>query len=150
MKPGILTPIFLSLSLHNSFSQEISNPETLYDPTIHGYSHVAVIPANSVQVFVAGQGGHTKKGVISHDFRKQVQQSFKNLELALQSKGLSLKNIVKLTTLVVDYDEKKHQILIEESAKIWTDKKFPVNTLIPVPRLALTEMQIEIDATAVK
>ncbi|MNR69446.1 hypothetical protein D3C85_1947010 [compost metagenome] len=60
-----------------------------------------------------------------------------------------MENIAKLTTLVVDYDDEKHQILIEESTKIWADLKFPVNTLIPVQRLALSGMLIEIDATAI-
>jgi enamine deaminase RidA (YjgF/YER057c/UK114 family) len=32
---------------------------------------------------------------------------------------------------------------------MWPDNKFPVNTLIPVPRLALDNMLIEIDAIAV-
>ncbi len=43
-----------------------------------------------------------------------------------------MENIAKLTTLVVDYDEEKHEVLIEESIKIWPDQRFPVNTLIPV------------------
>ena len=59
-------------------------------------------------------------------------------------------DIAKLTTLVVDYDEAKRQVLIEESQKIWPDLNFPVNTLIPVARLALKGLLIEIDATAVE
>ncbi|QNK61577.1 RidA family protein [Pedobacter sp. PAMC26386] len=131
-------------------AQEITNPKGLYDPRPHGYSHVATVPANSVLVFVAGQAGTDQEGKLSEDFRTQVQYSFKNLAIALQSKELTLLNIAKLTTLVVDYDAAKHQILIEEGKKIWPDEQFPVNTLIPVSRLALDGMQIEIDATAVK
>ncbi len=74
---------------------------------------------------------------------------FENIEIALTSKGLKMQNIAKLTTLVVNYDDEKHQVLIEESNRVWPDLKFPVNTLIPVARLALDGMLIEIDATAV-
>jgi enamine deaminase RidA (YjgF/YER057c/UK114 family) len=128
---------------------EITNPEGIYDPRPHGYSHLASVPANSQLVFVAGQGGSRTDGVLSDDFRTQVIIVFENIALALKSKNLTMANIVKLTTLVADYDDEKHHILIEESTKIWPDLKFPVNTLIPVQRLALKGMLIEIDATAV-
>lgn len=128
---------------------EISNPVGIYDPRPHGYSHLASVPAESLLVFVAGQGGSRTDGILSADFRTQVSIVFENIALALKSKGLNMANIAKLTTLVVDYDEEKHHILIEESTKIWPDLKFPVNTLIPVQQLALNGMLIEIDATAV-
>lgn len=128
---------------------EISNPEGIYDPRPHGYSHVAAVPAWSQLVFVAGQGGSRTDGILSADFGAQVAIVFENIAIALASKGLKMENIAKLTTLVVDYDEEKHRILIEESTKIWPDLKFPVNTLIPVQRLALPGMLIEIDATAI-
>ncbi|MGM9474921.1 RidA family protein [Pedobacter sp. GSP4] len=130
-------------------SFEITNPEGIYDPRPHGYSHVAAISAWSQLVFVAGQGGSRPDGLLSADFRTQVAIVFENIAIALASKGLGMANVAKLTTLVVDYDDEKHQVLIEESTKIWPDLKFPVNTLIPVNRLALTGMLIEIDATAV-
>ncbi|MGQ7852730.1 RidA family protein [Pedobacter sp. WC2501] len=128
---------------------EITNPTGIYDPRPHGYSHLASVPAERQLVFVAGQGGSRTDGILSDDFRTQVVIVFENIALALKSKNLTMANIAKLTTLVVDYDETKHEILIEESSKIWPDQKFPVNTLIPVQRLALNGMLIEIDATAV-
>ncbi|MBE5318892.1 RidA family protein [Pedobacter sp. MR2016-19] len=128
---------------------EITNPAGIYDPRPHGYSHLASVPADRQLVFVAGQGGSRTDGILSDDFRTQVGIVFENIALALKSKNLTMANIAKLTTLVVDYDEAKHEILIEESNKIWPDQKFPVNTLIPVQRLALNGMLIEIDATAV-
>lgn len=128
---------------------EITNPAGIYDPRPHGYSHVASVSARDLLVFVAGQGGSKTDGVLSGDFKMQVQIAFENIEIALASKGLKMKHIAKLTTLVVDYNEQKHEILIEESTRIWPDLKFPVNTLIPVTRLALDGMLIEIDATAV-
>lgn len=128
---------------------EITNPTGIYDPRPHGYSHLASIPADCQLVFVAGQGGSRTDGVLSDDFRTQVVIVFENIALSLKSRNLTMANIAKLTTLVVDYDDAKHEILIEESNKIWPDQKFPVNTLIPVQRLALNGMLIEIDATAV-
>lgn len=138
--------MFASMETENL---QITNPEGIYDPRPHGYSHLASISPNSKLVYVAGQGGSKTDGLLSGDFRTQVQIVFDNIAIALRSEGLEMKHIAKLTTLVVDYDEAKHEVLIEESNKIWPDLKFPVNTLIPVQRLALTGMLIEIDAMAV-
>ncbi|MBB6272347.1 enamine deaminase RidA (YjgF/YER057c/UK114 family) [Pedobacter cryoconitis] len=145
----LLIMTILGLLNQKGLAQEITNPKGLYDPRQHGYSHVATVPANSILVFVAGQAGTDAEGKLSDDFRTQVRFTFENLAIALKSKGLQMKHIAKLTTLVVDYDAEKHKILIEEGKKVWPDEKFPVNTLIPVPRLALDGMLIEIDATAV-
>jgi len=128
---------------------EITNPAGIYDPRPHAYSHVATVSAKDILVFVAGQGGSRMDGILINDFRTQVKIVFENIAIALASKGLTMHHIAKQTTLVVAYDDEKHRILIEESTKIWPDQKFPVNTLIPVGRLALEGMLIEIDATAV-
>ena len=133
------------------FSQEISNPSELFDPRPYGFSHVATVPAGSKLIFVAGQGGEeNKEGKLSADFRTQLQHSLKNIQIALKTQGVTLSSVMKITTLIVDHDQEKLKILIEEMEKMWPDKKFPVNTLIPVPKLALDGMLVEIDAIAVK
>ena len=38
----------------------------------------------------------------------------------------------------------------DEIRKVWKDKPFPASTLIPVPKLAIDGMLIEVDATAFK
>jgi enamine deaminase RidA (YjgF/YER057c/UK114 family) len=134
----------------NMSTIEISNPDTLYDPAPYGYSHIASVSGESRLVFVAGQGGEDEQGQIGTDFREQVRQAFKNVRLALEAKGLDMSHIVKMTTLIVDYDEEKHKVLIQESSKIWPQGRFPVQTLIPVPRLALSTMLFEVDAVAAK
>lgn len=131
-------------------AQEITNPPALFNPIPYGFSHVAVVPANHKLVFVAGQGGEEDaSGKLSNDFRRQTQQALRNIETALQSQGLDMKSVVKVTTLVVEHNAEKLRIITEEFYKMWPDKKFPVNTLIPVPRLAIDNMLVEIDAIAV-
>lgn len=129
---------------------QLINPAGLYDPTPNAYSHMAVVPAGNTLVYISGQGGETVDGKLVNDFRSQLKQAFSNLATALASQGLTFKDVVKQTTLVVDHTEAKLAILGEETLLIWPDKKFPVNTLIPVPRLALDAMLIEIEVLAVK
>ncbi len=136
--------------MKEGYSQTFHNPDALFNPSPYGFSHVAVVPGGSKLVFIAGQGGEeNKEGKLSSDFRTQVQHSLNNIKTALQSQQLTMKAVVKVTTLVVDHDAAKLNIIIEEFKKIWPDKQFPVNTLIPVPRLALDNMLVEIDAVAI-
>lgn len=128
----------------------ILNPAGLFNPNPYGFSHVSVIPPGKSLVFVAGQGGELEDGTLQNDFRLQLKQVFSNLRTALAAAGANLNDVVKLTTLVTDHNEEKLKILVEECRLAWPDGNYPVNTLIPVPRLALDGMLIEIDATAVK
>ena len=144
----ILTLLF-TMSISKSSAQKFHNPEALFDPVPYAFSHMATLPENSKLVFVAGQGGEeNKEGKLSADFRQQVRQTLKNIAIALESESLTMNSVVKVTTLVVDHDSDKLQVIIEEFKKVWPEGNFPVNTLIPVPRLALEGMLIEIDAVA--
>lgn len=131
-------------------SVQFINPEGLYDPSPNAYTHMAVVPAEQTLVYVSGQGGETADGNLVPDFRTQLRQAFDNLSIALAAQGLTLQDVVKQTTLVVDHSEERLAILTEESLKVWPERKCPVNTLIPVPRLALDGMLIEIEVLAVK
>ncbi len=146
-----LIAFLLTLAAGKSYSQEITNPAGLFNPVPYGFSHVVSIPANSKLVFVAGQGGEENTdGRLSPDFRTQLRHSLNNIRIALQTQGIPMSKVVKITTLIVNHDAGKLKILIEEAEKVWPDKRFPVNTLIPVPALAIEGMLVEIDAIAVK
>lgn len=140
----------MSTKTNQITTHSISNPEGLYDPIPNGYSHLATVKPENELIFVAGQGGEYEDGTYDPDFRKQVRQAFQNVRTALQSQQFEIEHIVKLTTLIVDYDTQKHKILTEESNRLWPDKQFPAQTLIPVPKLALEEMLFEVEAIAVR
>lgn len=148
MKKTIITFLILFI-MKAGTSQTFHNPAALFTPTPYGFSHVAVIPGGSRLVFVAGQGGEEDTtGRLSTDFRTQVRHALNNIQLALQTQQLTMNAVVKLTTLVMNHDAAKLNIIIEEFKKVWPASSFPVNTLIPVPRLALDNMLVEIDAVA--
>ncbi len=127
---------------------KIINPSTLYDPTSNTYSHVAVVKNFKNIIHVAGQGGENSKGELSPNFEEQANQVFDNIQHALKAANAELNNIAVLRVLVVDHSVEKHQILIKIMQNLWKNHPFPACTLIPVPRLALEHMLIEIEATA--
>lgn len=121
------------------------NPKGLYDPTPNGYSHIAIAPPETRIIYIAGQGGEDENGNLAPDFTVQLKQAFANLRIALDAIGVHPKQVVKLTTLVVEHNESKLQQLGTEVKGIWGEQT-PTQTLIPVPRLALDGMLFEVDA----
>jgi enamine deaminase RidA (YjgF/YER057c/UK114 family) len=126
----------------------LSNPPGLYDPTAHGYSHLAQVAAGARLVFVAGQGGETEDSWLSGDFTEQVRQALENLQIALAAAGAEVSDVAKLTVLIVDHSQERLEIFGEELHRVWGSAPKPACTLIPVPRLALDEMLFEIEAIA--
>lgn len=126
------------------------NPPGLYDPRPNGYSHVAVADTPARWVLAAGQGGENAQGELSPDFAVQLRQAFDNVETALRGVHAGLGDIVRLQLLVVDHDEAKLAHYSAEVLRRWGEQRLaPACTLIPVPRLALDGMLVEIEATAV-
>jgi len=127
---------------------QLSNPEGLYDPSGNAYSHVAEVRADSRLLFIAGQGGEDSNGQLPPLFAEQARQALGNLELALASNGASLAQVFKLTLLVVEHSETRLRQWVAEADRAWGPHTKPACTLIPVPRLALDGMLVEIEAVA--
>lgn len=130
-------------------AQTFKNPESLFDPTPYGFSHASSVKANGNLVYISGQsGGLGKEHLLSSDFREQVQVALKNLTTVLDSYHLKPENVMKVTLLIVDHSSEKLKIWEEEVHKTWKNKPFPASTLIPVTKLAIDGMLIEVDAVA--
>lgn len=125
------------------------NPETLFDPTPFAFAHATSTSDHGRYVFISGQsGGQDLKHSLSKDFRTQVQFALLNLETVLKAYDLKPDDVLKITVLIVDHNQEKLAIWTEEMHKVWKNSKFPASTLIPVPRLALDDMLVEVDAIA--
>lgn len=123
------------------------NPAGLYDPAPNGYSHVATVDGPARLVFIAGQGGEDARGVLSEDFATQLDQALDNLATALAAADAGFGDVAKLTVLIVDHSESRLELLSAAVKRRWVDRPAPACTLIPVPRLAVDGMLVEIDAT---
>lgn len=125
------------------------NPKTLFDPTPYAFSHSTSPSTNGKYVFISGQsGGQDLQHNLSKDFRTQVKYALSNLETVLKEYHLKPEDVLKITVLIVNHNEEKLAIWTEEMHKVWKNNEFPASTLIPVPRLALDNMLVEVDATA--
>ena len=127
---------------------QLINPPGLFDPAPYAYSHVARLEPGARMVYLAGQGGQDVEGKLASDFAAQLRQALENLRIALTAAGASISDVVKLTVLIVDHTESKLPVLISEVGAVWGTLMTPTCMLIPVPRLALDAMLVEVEAVA--
>jgi enamine deaminase RidA (YjgF/YER057c/UK114 family) len=122
------------------------NPETMSMP--HGYSHV--VEAEGRLVFVSGQVAFDRNGDIvgKDDLAAQARQAYANLGAALAAVGASFGDVVRLTTYIVDYRVEHRDVLRQIRSEHWPADP-PAATLVGVSALALPELLVEVEATAV-
>lgn len=122
------------------------NPEGIAKPT--GYTHVVATDARKT-VYISGQIGVTPDGAVQGGLRAQTVQVFENLKTALAAVGATFDNVVKMTTLIVNYKPEDRLLVREVRAQYLSAAQSPASTLIGVQALALPELLIEIEAIAV-
>lgn len=127
---------------------QLFNPEGLYDPSANAYSHVAEVAAGGRLLFLAGQGGEDRNGVLSPVFAEQARQALENVKTALAARGAGIGDVFKLTLLIVDHSEQRLRDWVAVADAVWDGRMKPACTLIPVPRLALDGMLVEVEAVA--
>ncbi|MCC7165723.1 MAG: RidA family protein [Anaerolineae bacterium] len=113
-----------------------------------GYSQVVVTDARKT-IYISGQIGLTPEGVVQQGLRAQTVQAFENLKTALASAGATFDNVVKMTTLIVNFKSEDRMIIREVRAQYLSATQPPASTLIGVQALAAPEWLIEIEAIAV-
>ncbi|MDQ8021475.1 MAG: RidA family protein [Moraxellaceae bacterium] len=129
---------------------QLINPPALYDPVPNGYSHVAAVDTGTHRlVLLSGQGGEDREGALQPDFATQLRQAMDNLGHALAAADATPADVARTLVLVVDHSEEKLHLLGAAFERFWGSGLKPACTLVPVPRLALDGMLIEIEATAV-
>lgn len=128
-----------------SVAMKLLNPPSLYDSSPNAYSQLAFVPAGSALVFVSGQGGDKPDGSFDADFQAQATAAFRNLGLAIEAAGARPSDVAKITVMIVGHDMQKLKTM-QAAQRVLFGAHHPAATLIPVPALALPEMQIEVEA----
>lgn len=128
----------------------IINPDGLHDSVPFGYSHTAALPAGAELVLVSGQYASDAHGaVVSPEFGAQVTQVFDNLATALAAHGLELADVVQLRSYVVGIDFDRLGAIGREVAGRCGPLP-PTQTVLGVAGLATPDIQVEIEAVAVR
>lgn len=98
-------------------------------------------------VITSGQAAIDKRGnlVGVGDFAAQAEQVFANLAEVLEAGGSSLAQVIKVTIYLTDMARFPDIVALRE--RHFTPP-YPADTIVEVKALALPELEIEIEATA--
>ncbi len=98
-------------------------------------------------VITSGQAALSPEGdlVGVGDFDAQAKQTFANLEAVLKAAGSSLQQVIKVTIYLTDMNN--FPKIVDLRQRYFT-APYPADTIVEVSSLALPELEIEIEATA--
>jgi enamine deaminase RidA (YjgF/YER057c/UK114 family) len=117
------------------------------NPTGGRYSQVGEIGPNARLFYLAGQTAGRPDGTCAVDFQGQAEQVYKNIADVLKGCGLSIANVVKTTTYLINPDDMN--VCRDVQKRAFGDIK-PASTLLFISRLARPEYLIEVDVIAAK
>jgi len=120
------------------------NPPGLSTPAT--YSHI--VKAGKT-LYIAGQVGSDASGKIAGETMvQQLEQVFKNIEIALKSQGADFSHVARITIYTTDVDAVRAPDAAAVRAK-YLGANRPASKLVGVTRLASPEYKVEIETTAV-
>ena len=125
-----------------------TNPPELGIPP--GYSQVVEISAGRI-IFISGQTALDRDGNVvgKDDFDAQAEQVFFNLATALQARGCTAANLVKLTVFLTDMDNLgSYREARNRFFATVAPPAAPAVTLVEVSKLYGADFMIEIEAIA--
>jgi len=98
-------------------------------------------------LFVSGQAAISPEGELVGigDFDAQAEQTFRNLERVLEAGGSGLDRVVKVTIFLTDMSNFPK---IVELRGRWFTPPYPADSIVEVTSLALSGLEIEIEAIA--
>ena len=116
-----------------------------------GYVQAQEVSSAQRTLFCAGQTSVDAEGRAMHpeDMRAQITQAMDNLETVLRQAGAELSDVVRLNYYTTDVDRffEAYEAVITRLSGAGCS---PASTLLGVARLALPELLVEIEATAVR
>ncbi len=124
------------------------NPPTLCKT--HGWTHV-VASTGGTTIHISGQTAVDAAGQIvgRDDLKKQTEQTFENLRLALAAAGATWADVVATRLYVVNLKPGHVPIIREVRSRYVSPDHPPASTLVGVQALVGPDWLIEIEATAV-
>jgi enamine deaminase RidA (YjgF/YER057c/UK114 family) len=127
------------------------NPANTYGSLkTRGYTQVVTAEGAGKLIFISGQLPLDANGAVvgAGNIERQAQVVFDNIEKSLHSAGAELRHVVKLTTYVTDILNHPPSVRKVRAAAFGSQTP-PASTMVEVPRFALPDILIEIDAVAV-
>lgn len=124
------------------------NPEGLHKPTDNLYAHI-VRATGTVLYRIGGQVALDSEGenIYLGDMASQIRSCYEQVTLALETIGLTWKDVVHIFTFTTDMTEyMKHE---RDIAKEFFGEDPPASTLVEVTQLVEPEWLVEVQVDAI-
>ena len=125
-------------------STEAVKPNDIHAPG-GAYSHGVVTRGAGRTLFISGQVGVSPDGVVAEGFEAQAVQSWRNVVTVLESGGMGVGDLVKLTIFLTDMS---HVGSFGQIRALFLGDARPASTLVATPALVRPEWLVEIEAVA--
>ncbi|MDP2241259.1 MAG: RidA family protein [Burkholderiales bacterium] len=128
--------------------KQFINPEGLARPG--AYTPVVTVRGGKT-IWISGQVPHDATGELvgRGDLPAQIEQVYRNLQLALAGAGATFNDVVKINVYVVDYKPEYRDLLNKVRSRYVSKDNPPASTLVGVQALAREGILVEIEAAAV-
>jgi 2-iminobutanoate/2-iminopropanoate deaminase len=122
------------------------NPKTVCPP-FSKYSQLVEAAPGMRWVHIAGQVGVGPDGKLADSAEGQIEQAFKNVIALMEAAGMTLQDVVKLTTFITSAEHLPALRRVRE--RLLTGAE-PASTLLIVAGLAQPQWIVEVEAIAAK
>jgi len=128
------------MSLKHIHSDETPAP-------LSAHSDAVLIPPGAAILVSSGQLGMLKDGTIPEDTEQQIEAAFDNVEAVLRAAGMTMSDVVKMTTFITDprYRDAFRAVRAER-----VGNPPPSSTRIVITSLSMPETKVEIEIIAAK
>ena len=120
------------------------NPSAIAAPA-GSYSHAILVKEPGGWLHIAGQIGMRPDGSLGEGVAEQADIAWQNLSAILQSAGMDVSHLVKVTTYLVEAED---LAAINPVRVRYLGDARPASTLVVAKALARKEWLIEVEATA--
>ena len=124
-----------------------TNPADIHPP-LGAYAHAMKVPAGAEMLIISGQVGMDAGGKLAEGVGPQTEQAFRNILACLDANGMTAKDLVKLTILLVDAGDVA-AMRAARTAILGPDVT-PTSTLMVISALAAPDLLVEVEAIAAK
>jgi enamine deaminase RidA (YjgF/YER057c/UK114 family) len=115
-----------------------------------GFNQGEIVSGNTRTLYCSGQTATDGDGKPQHagDMAAQLALSLENLEAVLGEAGMSLANLIRLNVYTIDVD-----LLFQHygvlASRLGAARVAPTTTMLGVTRLAIPDLMVELEGTAV-
>ena len=129
--------------------KEYLNPPDLFPSQQFGFSQGVAAPPGKT-IYLSGQvGWNAQQQIVGPgDLRTQTWQALRNVQLALQSAGAGLGDVVSLRIYIVREHLAQSKAISDALKEFFPTEQAPASTWIGVAALANEDFLVEIEAIA--